>query len=61
METTLYKVSFDDGRVFKVFCANKAQKNRFRATVTTGEAVTVEVLENGIHNIKQWEDMQHDL
>jgi hypothetical protein len=54
METTLFKIEFSDGRVFKVFCANKHQKDRFLRT-TWDSDFTVEVLENGIHNINQWE------
>ncbi len=58
METTLYKITFKDGRLFKVFCANKAQKDRFIRTVPmrqTDKIKDVEVFESGIHNIKQWE------
>lgn len=58
METTLYKVTFKDGRKYKINCANKAQKNRFMASVRdfTGY-VEVEEAENGIHNINQWEQI----
>ncbi len=57
METSLYKVTFKDGRVFKVFCQNRNQKQRFNR-IWAGlkeKSVTCEVLENGIHNISQWE------
>ena len=59
METTLYKITFDDGRVFKVFCANKHQKRRLTTTITSSEneTVSIDVLESGIHTIKQWEDI----
>lgn len=55
MQTTLYEVKTKDDRTFKVFCANKHQSDRFRE-VTWNEKFEVAVLENGIHNIKQWED-----
>jgi hypothetical protein len=60
METTLYKITFTDGRIFKVFCANKAQKERwFTSMANTDhlEIESIEQVENGIHNIKQWEDI----
>lgn len=58
METTLYKITFKDGRVFKVFCANKHQKSRFlRSSIGIYNESTLEVVENGIHTIKQWEDL----
>ena len=57
METTLYRVTFKDGREFRVFCANKAQKNRMHATAqkVTGCEYTIEPIINGIHTINQWE------
>lgn len=58
METTLYKITFKDGRIFKIFCANKKQKQRL-LRVHTGlheQEALLEILENGIHNIKQFED-----
>lgn len=62
MENTLYRVTFSDGRMFKVFCANKAQKNRFHKTANSiNEDVECDVLENGIHNIKQWEQIVSEL
>lgn len=59
METSLYKITFIDGRVFKVFCANKHQKNRLGKITTklSNNIDTIEELENGIHTIKQWEDI----
>ena len=59
METTLYKITFKDGRVFKVFCANSTQKRRFTTTMAQKGALgtKIEELENGIHTIKQWEDI----
>ncbi len=61
METTLYKITFKDGRMFKVFCANKKQKERIYATADPikkhDPAVKIEVLENGIHDINQWEQI----
>jgi len=58
METTLYKIIFNDGRVFNVFCANKNQKTRFlTSSIAIHNTSTLEVIENGIHTIKQWEDI----
>lgn len=56
METTLFKVSFNDGRVFKIFCQNRNQKDRFIKSWNTVKDISqCEVLENGIHKVKQWE------
>lgn len=58
METTLFKISFDDGRVFKIFCANKHQKLRALNAYHTAEGTSgLEELENGIHTVKQFEDI----
>lgn len=60
METSLYKITFKDGRVFKVFCANKAQKKRFRNTINQSKkpiCFDVTDVENGIHDINQWEEI----
>jgi len=61
METTLYEVTFKDGRVFRVFCANKSQKKRFtKQLIKTGKECKFTVVANGIHNIKQWEKIKLD-
>lgn len=59
METTLYKIKFSDGRLFKVFCANKNQKERLITSVRKSKDYFIDIKssENGIHNIKQWEDI----
>ena len=61
METTLYKITFKDGRTFKVFCANRKQKERAYATADAikkhDPEATITVLENGIHDVKQWEQI----
>jgi len=63
METTLYKVIFPNGQMFKVFCANKAQKARFHESIRTMKKypALVTVLENGIHDIKQWEGISSSM
>lgn len=57
MKTTLYKISFSDGRMFKVFCANRKQKERMRNSFESIRNLggKMEIADNGIHNIKQWE------
>ena len=57
METTLYKITFKDGGVYKVFCANRHQKDRFLKTAILLNSYQWEELENGIHTIKQWEEI----
>lgn len=60
METSLYEINFKDGRIFRVFCANRKQKERFKKSYLNlidiyGMKITQ--LSNGIHNIKQWEQI----
>lgn len=53
--TALYSIKLKNGRKFRVFCANKSQVDRFRATlneIDPDEAITAI---NGIHTVKQWE------
>jgi len=59
METSLYQFIFKDGRVYRVYCANRKQKMRALATMEAVKAQggSVEVMTNGIHNIKQWEQI----
>lgn len=58
METSLYQITFNDGRIFKIFCANKRQKQRLHYLFYgIKEVANCKVLENGIHNIKQFEDI----
>lgn len=61
METSLYEITFKDGRVFRVFCANKAQKERFKKSYLVnnffGKQAQYKQISNGIHTIKQWEDI----
>jgi len=54
MQTTIFKVETKDGRMFKVFCANSKQCERFRK-IAWRPGNTVTVITNGIHNIKQFE------
>ena len=62
METTLFKITFDDGRKFKIFCANKHQKLRLLTAYHIVEGTAgLEELENGIHTIKQWEEIIKNL
>jgi len=57
METRLYEIKFKDGRLYRVFCANKHQINRFWiATVKIQEELAEDFKTiNGIHNIKDFE------
>ena len=65
METVLFQITFKDGRMFKVFCANRAQKERIYATAKAMLAhdpeAKVVALESGIHDITQWEQIVNSL
>ena len=57
METTIFEVSFYDGRKYTVFCYGRNQKKRFREFTVKVKNEIKEVTEilNGIHTIAQFE------
>lgn len=59
METTLFAVIFNDGRVYRINCRGKNQKQRFKIHVGKLKEQIKEVMEitNGIHNIKEFEQL----
>jgi len=59
METTLYEVKFKDGRIFRVFCRGKNQKQRFHLQTRKleNEIEYIQTFTNGIHNIKEFEQL----
>tara|TARA_R110000851_G_scaffold4520_3_gene18461 strand:+ start:215 stop:403 length:189 start_codon:yes stop_codon:yes gene_type:complete len=58
MQTTLYKIKFKDGREFRVFCANSSQKQRMHnAMHHLAQDCTLTEVINGIHTVKQWEEI----
>lgn len=58
MQTGLYKIEFNDGRIFNIYCANSAQIERFNKLRKQLKNVKeVSIISNGIHNIKQFEQI----
>jgi len=59
METTLFAVIFNDGRVYRINCRGKNQKQRFRIHAEKLKEQIKEIMEitNGIHNIKEFEQL----
>jgi len=58
METTLFELTFLDGRIFRVFCYGRSQKQRFQKKVNALEGVkSIKELSNGIHTIKEFEKL----
>jgi len=58
METGLYEIIFKDGRIFRVFTANKKQKERlFNFLYNNKKQSKLELVKNGIHTIKQFENI----
>lgn len=57
METTLYAVIFNDGRIYRINCIGKNQKKRFRLHTEKLKEQIKEVQEitNGIHTIAEFE------
>lgn len=60
MQTSLYKISFKDGRVFKVFCANRKQNQDILGFLSSPKALSevkrkgATVVECGIHTMIQF-------
>lgn len=59
METTLYEVTFLDGRIFRVFCRGKNQKKRFLEVRNKLVNKNVTEIANGIHDIKEFEQLMN--
>lgn len=59
METAIYKIEFLDGRIFKIFCANKTQKNKVIQTMNklTDKIRVSSQLTSGLHTEKQWSEI----
>ena len=59
METTLYAVIFKDDRIYRINCRGKKQKQRFKIHAEKLKEQIKEVMEitNGIHDIKEFEQL----
>ena len=55
METGLYELTFKDGRIFRVFTANKHQKERLLKVFREIGTGKIETIKNGIHTVNQFE------
>lgn len=61
METSLYEITFKDGRIFRVFCANRRQNKDMLRFLSSAKAQNeikrkgAVVVRNGIHTMKQFE------
>ncbi len=60
METSLYEITFKDGRIFRVFCANKKQNLDMLRFLSSPQALKevkrkgAVVVRNGIHTMIQF-------
>lgn len=63
METTLYEIKFFNGRVFRVFCRGKNQKQRFNnfTQKIKNEIESITEVTNGIHTISEFEKITNNL
>lgn len=62
MQTELYQIELNDGRVFNVYCANSAQIERFNKLRKQLKNIKeVSIISKGIHNIKQFEQISKTL
>jgi len=60
METTLYAVIFNDGRVYRINCRGKNQKKRFWDKINSLKEQIKEVQEitSGIHTVTEFEQLK---
>ena len=59
METTLFEITFYDGRIFRVFCRGKNQIKRINNKLFSlrEQIEKVKVITNGIHTIEEFEKL----
>lgn len=59
MTTTIFEVTFKDGRKYKVFTANSAQKRKFLQSYNKLKPLCADLKDtvNGIHTFKQWTEI----
>lgn len=59
METIVYQIEFKDGRIFRVYCANSAQKKRviesYNAIRDKVRGITT--ISTGVHTVSQYEKL----
>ena len=53
METVIFEIEFNDGRIFRVFCANRSQKRRVLRKRDNVKSITE--ITRGIHTVSQYE------
>jgi hypothetical protein len=54
METTVFSIKFKDGREFRVFCANRKQK---QDVIQLGRALgEISEITNGVHTASQFKN-----
>lgn len=63
METRAFQIELKDGRVFRIFCENRSQIERFykSAEKIKPQIETVKELTTGLHTVKQWEQITETL
>jgi hypothetical protein len=57
METIVYEIELNDGRIFRVFCANSTQKRNVIASYNQikDKVKTIRTITTGIHTAAQYE------
>lgn len=63
METAVFQIELLDGRIFRIFCANKNQKLRVIQTVNKlkNKIKLMSQLQSGIHTEKQWSQLSKSI
>lgn len=59
METGIFEIELNDGRIFRIFYANSTQKRKTLLSIHKKVDLIKKwnVLTNGIHTHKQWEEI----
>jgi len=57
METIVFQIELNDGRVFRIFCANSTQKNKVINSYyqIKDKVKEITTITTGIHTVQQYE------
>lgn len=59
METIIFQIEFNDGRIFRIFCANSAQKRKLINSYykIKDKVKEITTITTGIHTLQQYEKL----
>lgn len=59
METIIFQIEFNDGRIFRIFCANSTQKRKLINSYykIKDKVKEITTITTGIHTLQQYEKL----